>query len=465
MPPGMPPWVLAEIARVSLVRGTEFNRSTATPQDVRDCATAYLNITDPDLHSQKPGAVGDFLLRTAGEQLIYQQNTFHDLARSAAVFQRAPDPDRPPKVIVGDWAQQVFGCSLTEYLKAAFLLHVGALKNSGMFDALKNSGMFDALKNSGMFDPGWIDQPQFAQVREFLPAQLMRDLFRRHFVADRDKLTATQNEVERRVGRPAPAYRRFGFNPLTKYPVVSGLGEHWYMPVPYLLIRKASPIGVFFAGLEHFGKAFADDLGAFFEGYVGDNVRELGGEVVSEIEFGSPGQRMRSVDWIVVFPECLLLVEVKSTRPTEEIRWGGRKADEKIAGLLAKGVQQLGRTRTWIADRHPDFAHIPADRPVIGLVVTMEPFNVVNTPFVATALPESTVPYRVCSAEEIEGLVRLHADNVGGQLLSYMNDPERNGHSIKPLLEHRELGRNRLLDDAWDSIRWPSENDDTGSGE
>ncbi|SDJ02375.1 hypothetical protein SAMN05444157_1333 [Frankineae bacterium MT45] len=441
-----PPWALAEIARVALVLGTDFNRTDATMDDVRACVAAYTNIDDPDLRRHTPGAVGAFLLRTAGEQLIYQQEVFHDLARAAAVFQRPPDPDRPPKVLVGDWDEQVFGCSLGAYLNAAFLLHVGA------------------LKNSGMFDPAWIDQPQFAQVREFIAADLLRKVFALHFVADREKLIATQRDVRLQVGHPSPAYRRFGFNPITKYPVVSGLDDRWYMPVPQLLLRKASPIGVFFAGLDKFGKAFADDIGAPFEGYIGDNLGELNGTVIPEIEFGQAKQRIRSVDWIVVFDECVLLVEVKSTRPTEEIRWGGSVAAQKITSSLEKGVTQLGRTATWIADRHPDFAHIPADRPVIGLVVTMEPFHVVNTPFVATALPNSSIPYRICSAEEVEGLVRLHADDVGGQLLQYMSDPERNGHSIKPLLEGRELGRNRLLDDAWDSIAWPGDDTEHETG-
>jgi hypothetical protein len=36
-----------------------------------------------------------------------------------------------------------------------------------------------------------------------------------------------------------------------------------------------------------------------------------------------------------------------------------------------------------------------------------------------------------------------------------MTDPEREVHSVKTLVENRELGRNKLLDEAWDSIKWP----------
>lgn len=152
---------------------------------------------------------------------------------------------------------------------------------------------------------------------------------------------------------------------------------------------------------------------------------------------------------------------MKSTRPTEEVRWGGPLAAAKLESLLGKAVTQLSRTAAWITDRHPAFVDIPADRPIIGLVCTMEPFSMANAPFIADALPASGIPYRVCSAEEIEGLVRLHAEDIGSQLLEYMTDPERDGHSLKPLMEGRELGPNRLLDDAWNSSLWPDEASET----
>ena len=108
------PWALAEIARVSLVHGTEFGRKPATVADLNDCANAFMNLDDRDLRRHTGGSVGDFLLRLGAQQLTWQQQPFHDLARAAAIFQRAPDPKRPPKVITGGWPQQVFGCSLVE---------------------------------------------------------------------------------------------------------------------------------------------------------------------------------------------------------------------------------------------------------------------------------------------------------------------------------------------------------------
>ena len=433
---GVPPWVLAEIARTSLIRGNEFRGSPATVRDLNDCVNAFNNLDDRDLRRGTPGAAGDFFLRVGAQQLVWQQQTFHDLARTAAVYQHAPDPKRPPTVITGDWPEQLFGCTLVEYVNLAFLLYVGA------------------LRNEGGFDPAWIDAPQFAEIRNSISAELMRSVFGSQFVADSARLRQEQDMVEAAVGRPQLDYRRFGYNPITRFPVVSGLSDRWYMPVPQLLLRKASPIGVFYSGIAKFGPAFANDLGPLFEAYIGDQLRLMAEGVIGEVEYTEGKNAKLSVDFIVPLEECILLVDAKSTRPTEEIRWGAAGAGQKLASLLNKGIKQLGNTARLITEQHPSFAAVPADRPIIGLLVTMEPFHTVNAPFVSDALNPCDVPYRIASAEEIEALVRLGADDIGQRLRDLLTDPERDGHSVKTLAENRELGRNKILDDAWESIKW-----------
>lgn len=46
---------------------------------------------------------------------------------------------------------------------------------------------------------------------------------------------------------------------------------------------------------------------------------------------------------------------------------------------------QLSKSAALVRDRHPAFTRVPADRPLLGLVVTMEPFYTVNTPFTPQA--------------------------------------------------------------------------------
>lgn len=427
------PWELAEIARVSLTRGTEF-RPPASDEDLDACIYGYRQINDPDLHHHREGAVGEFLLRTAAEQLTYQQEIFHDLARTVALFEHTTATGDEPKVLKGAWANELFGCSIGDYVNTAFLLYIGA------------------MRNEGIFDPAWLDQRNFEPIVEQIPAAVMTQLMESQFVADKAQLQRVQAEVQERIGRPAASYRRFGFNPLSKYPVVSGFADRWHIPVPHLLILKASCLGIFYAGLDRWGKTFADDLGPLFESYIGNQLADLGGTVIPEIQYDHDNKR--SVDWLVILDECVLLVEVKSTRPTEKLRWGGPEAGAELERTLAKGVGQLDKTAQLIRDGHAAFDEVPKDRPIIGLVVTMEPFSVANTPFLSSLLSTVSIPYRICSAQEIEGLVRLAEPTIGAQLHAYMIDPERTGHSIKPLMEGRPLRDNPILQSAWDSFVW-----------
>ena len=49
------PWVLADVARVSLVRGTEFRSKQATDDDLVSCCAAYQALSDPELGRKTPG--------------------------------------------------------------------------------------------------------------------------------------------------------------------------------------------------------------------------------------------------------------------------------------------------------------------------------------------------------------------------------------------------------------------------
>ena len=69
----------------------------------------------------------------------------------------------------------------------------------------------------------------------------------------------------------------------------------------------------------------------------------------------------RSIDWIVVCPKAVLLVEVKSVRRTEPVRLGSAEALTEITRLLGYAYEQIDRTDALIAAAHPSFAHVPAN--------------------------------------------------------------------------------------------------------
>jgi hypothetical protein len=117
---------------------------------------------------------------------------------------------------------------------------------------------------------------------------------------------------------PDSQYRRFGFNPLSSRPAVADLADALLIPVPGYIVRKASPLGIYYTGLEKWGTPFTADLGELFEAYVGRQLRLLpDATVLPEIAYGRK-KGERSVDWFAVFDDCVVLV--KSSQPARPNR-------------------------------------------------------------------------------------------------------------------------------------------------
>lgn len=122
----------------------------------------------------------------------------------------------------------------------------------------------------------------------------------------------------------------------------------------------------------HYREAVRGDA---FESYVGAQLDLLTHAVVHrEITYDKDSKK--SCDYIVITDECVLLIECKSGRPNIEARLGnGTDSMKKIS----KGKAQLETTAQLIKDRHTSFSHIPDDRPMLGLVVTLEPHYLAQT--------------------------------------------------------------------------------------
>ena len=432
------PWVLAEVARVSLVSGTEFNRATAEDGDLWECCRAYLALVDKGLQRREDGAIGRFLLRMSS-QLGFQQPTLNDLARTVALFELTT-PRKTPKVTVAGWAEGLLGCSLQDYVGAAILLYVSALRNSGNFDL------------------DWIDEPMFADITAEIPAHVLRRIITDQYVATVQDLKAMQSEAESLAGVPDEEDRRFSFNPLSSRPAVAGIANELIIPVPDFLVRQASPLGIYYSGIKKWGTSFSNDIGDLFESYVGKQLNLVpGAQVISEIEFGPKKSRSLSVDWFLVFNSCVVLVEVKATRPTEPVRRASSQAGKDLEKRLGHSIEQLNRSAHGITEHMPEFNHVPSDRPLLGLVVTMEPFFTVNSPFGLSYLPTCDIPFRIASISELEQLVTVDDVSADRLLLDFMSDTANNGSSINGALTGHLGRRNQIIDEAWRTYPWPNE--------
>ncbi|MGW2989043.1 hypothetical protein [Streptomyces goshikiensis] len=155
------------------------------------------------------------------------------------------------------------------------------------------------------------------------------------------------------------------------------------------VLGKVSPMGLYYTGQDHYKKrddddqtllAFTRDLGELFEQYVGRHLCLLpGAEVHSEIVYGRNGEK--SIDWIVVLPGLVLLVEAKAFRPTADLRLGPQQTFPKeLNTKLGKAIgKQIPNTAKLIRERHPKSAHVPDDRPMFGIVVTTERYHLVKS--------------------------------------------------------------------------------------
>ncbi|MFF3547514.1 hypothetical protein ACFYXD_37495 [Streptomyces platensis] len=98
---------------------------------------------------------------------------------------------------------------------------------------------------------------------------------------------------------------------------------------------------------------------------------------------------------------------------------------------------------------------MPTDRPVHGLIVTMEPFHIVNAPVQRPQLPATTVPVTVCSiGGELENTVTITDAPVGRLLLERAADAQRSTYALREALSGHPHARNAVLDAGWDSYPW-----------
>jgi hypothetical protein len=340
----------------------------------------------PGLDEQEPNAVANLLLQLAFSQFSFQRDVGPLTGRSIALFdQTQPADPTQMEMLHGDWQTELLGCSLTEYIGVTQLL------------------MAAAKPNNGRFDPAWIEREDLKDLTDIFDPAITRQVLAEHLVAP-------PSSFRRRDTETPSIGRRFTFNPLLDTPVVSGLGPDLLMPIPDYVLWKPTPNGLYYAGIAKWGEAFARDLGRIFEAYVGRQLKLIAGaQVYPEIVYRRRKQVKKSIDWIVVFPQLVLLVEVKARRANQALRSGTPEAAAAaLQQAFNRANEQLGMTFDMIMARAPEFAHIAADRPIVGMVVTIEDFHVANSGLhLPMYSPSTKLPTLLVDVDELEGIVGL----------------------------------------------------------
>jgi hypothetical protein len=437
-----PPWGLAAIARESLLYGNEHRDKAVRDEGMVALLRKFFDADVP--REPAPGDTGvlvSLVTPILYEQFPWQESMYEELARSHALMIEGL-ADVSTKVISESALAEVLGgVPLGEAIAATFVLQVGAYQNGGLYDS------------------SWLDQDNFKEVLAVYP--------RRHVEVAAGRLTATQQEFQDDFARWSHGIRehaKFDYNPLVRTPFVELADGVTVAPAPRLIMRTVTPGGLYYAGLERYGDGFTTDLGYLFEHYVGRQLRLIdGAEVHPELNYG-PRRDKKSVDWFVVLPRLVLIVECKLKRLSLQARAGGPELFPELARAVGKAYTQLERSVEQIAARAPEFSHIPSDRPMIALVVSAEPTYVANAYLVEKHGAKlssghlQNVAVAAVGARDLEAWV-THGPAIEDRLLEILHDHTvGNAFPIHDAGLHSD-GPNVILENAWNTYPFPAPGD------
>jgi len=439
---GWNPWAIAAVARESIAYGSEFRSAPVTGRALARIVNAYNDLEDPIITGGEHSGPWDLMLRIAYQQFDISSSAFPELARFAAVFDRAY-PTGTYEVLSAAALTDLLGVPVTDYLGATFLFTIGAQRNKGRFDL------------------SWLSQPQFRPIVDVIPVERLIDVFRRTFSASFNSVRSASCDNR----NPNKALRVHDFNPLVATPYVGFTATDHIAPLPRLVADKASLSAVYHLGFRQWQERFARDLGALVETYAGEHLNLIpDAHVTPEREYEA-GQK--SVDWIVVLAEIVVLVEVKSARVNQPSRLNLAAYHQDVDTDVGKAFGQIRRTADLIRTGHHAFGDIPSDRPLRALVVTAEPHYLINSPIYRQGLPDPTVPATVMSLGELESLVAFCLVRDPNRVLLTLTDCTLD-HPVNVTTiqndwysQYAAPPRNPILDAAWNRMPWRSASDRT----
>lgn len=338
---------------------------------------AFSQLSDPGLDAGPSTPLRGPLSRLAYQQFGFNLAVMPEVARSVGLLlDHAPGVRGAPSA--DEW-ERALGVPLETYMRVALSMYVAVVHHDGKISR-------ELLR-----------QDHVASIFEPVDVDTALDVVDRLLAATLDQQRAWA--VERRV----PGYELWSPNPLQNTPLIPSGGD-FVGPLPDWILGRMTPMGLYFTGVQAFGRRFTDALGTAFEQYIGAHLRLVEAAALHpQAVFGSPERA--TVDWFVVTEEVVVLVEVKSARPVLATRAGAEGGDADVLAKIGHARHQIDATSELLDSDHPAVGAIPKDRPVRGLVVTLEPFHLIDTFLYEDVLPRTRVPTCTASAHEVEAAV------------------------------------------------------------
>lgn len=376
------PWTLAGLAREAIVHCRSHRSRRLNEDRFRVLLNAYSQSHDADPRRGTAEARFTILATHAYDQMPYQESDGQELSRTLSLFaDELPANASRLSVINPTVIEELVGGPLPEALRAAFLLTELAKMEHGIL-------------SDNFWNEAWLDDFADQVSREVMHEVTLR------MSAD---VTAMRRRYREEM-KPSlvPSHvRRYAYNPLAVTPLVK-IGRRLIAPQPRLIRRRMAPNALFYAGVAKYGSNFSTDLGYLAETYVGRTLNQIqGARVYGEVEYQESGNKKLTTDWFLVMPKLVVLIESKATRPDLRLRVGNPELGRALGDQLSKSIKQLNATNSLIASGHPAVAHLPNDRPRVGLTVTAEPFYSGNQSEFRDLLPRPDLPISFASMREL----------------------------------------------------------------
>ncbi|MGO4145637.1 hypothetical protein AB4Y77_11175 [Paenarthrobacter sp. YAF11_1] len=396
---GFVPWFYSALVRESIIYGNEYRSRTITDGDMDELRKLFIDTpVGIENNGTQEHMLARFVQGISHEQFPYQANIKRELGRSYLLFGGdLNDGGRPSHPRPQDWVP-VLGGTISQALTASFVFAVGA------------------QRNGGIVDPSWMEMAWWDDLEPVLPRAVATAVL--------DHLSSTI-ELAKKDGKTVitdpHAYPRYAYNPLVASPIMDlGPGPR-FAPQPYFIHTAMTAENLYYRGIKRWDRnEFGKAVGLRVQDYVGRQLMHTG-QLHVESEFRWAKNRVGGIDssdWFVVTPRATILIECKSARANPAMRSGTLEGLAVTATRLEKAFNQLNENAVQVRNRNPKFSHLPADRQLIGLVVTAEPLYEANSAAVRGMLPKPEIPIFTIALKDLEVLAVLPPEILGDALCS-----------------------------------------------
>ncbi|MFD4443638.1 hypothetical protein ACFWPK_28075 [Nocardia sp. NPDC058519] len=427
-------FTLAAVARVAIVeagrrRGRVVDRPLTDNELFALCVMAieldHCDVPETGILSD-PGLTRMFA-RIMYQQALFQYSDFENIARTIGLLIDV-DPAVRGIPTDADWCAAL-GATLSEFMTIVFQL-----------TSLTNT-------YGGHLTPSHIHEAHQMGFFAGLDLDTVRSVIERNLAADLPSLQSVARTHEQAEAK------NWSYNPLLGNPLVKDGKGGYLLPVYNYLVQKITPLGLFYTGMEHFGEDFSRALGDSFERYAGRHLAFLesaGAVVYPEVAYNR-GQN-KTIDYFLVFDEVVVLIETKGFRPKDDARAGTESGLSNLVAKVQHARNQIDRTAALIGEA-PELAHIPADREIRGLVVTLEPVHNIDTFLYRDMFSANEVESSTISAHDIERICPILAaePGAGRKVLEALTFADPTPPALDRAVKGLPSRRNPISTALWDS--------------